>query len=129
MTRNAGGSSSGLGQTAFKHVLHGVWLTGCLGRLGQHLPDRGQAANAHRQCRSCERPAAGSRPSCYTHRRHHLPDRGQAADDTSAIVWLTGCLEPRGREWRLDQRAAIPAGQHLADRGQAATRCLTDFEA
>ena len=31
--------------------------------MGQHLPDRGQAADTHRRGLSCERPAAGSRPS------------------------------------------------------------------
>jgi len=33
-------------------------LTGGADRVGVRLPDRGQAADAHRRCLSCERPAA-----------------------------------------------------------------------
>ena len=41
----------------------------------------------------------------------HLPDRGQAADATSAaIVWLTGCLGPRGRLGGQHLRASRPDG-------------------
>jgi len=31
--------------------------------VGQHLPDRSQASDAHMRCRSCERPDAGFWPS------------------------------------------------------------------
>jgi hypothetical protein len=104
------------------------------GRIGHHLPDRGQAY-AHRRCRSCGRPAAGDAgvvgppladrgQAADAHRRArrsrpcggpaawgrgcrpHLLDRGQAPTLTGG-VWPTGCLGTSGR-------------QPLPDRGQAA---------
>ena len=83
------------------------------GRVGgQHLPDRGPAADAHRRCRSCGRPDAGFWPAADAHRR----GRSQAG----AIVWASGTLT--GGAYRVGVRVPgdMGSGRHLPDRGQAA---------
>ncbi len=95
----------------------GSWLGGCVATPGpqatmsvnarranggQPLPERGQAADAHRRCLSCERPAAESRPGGY------VETPGPLATTPVNAARANGGT--RGRKW-----------QHLPDRGQAAT--------
>ena len=99
---------------------------GTRGREWRHLPDRGQAADAHRR-----RRVSGGQ---------HLPDRDQATprahiatpgpQATTPLNAARANVGPRGREWRPlpdrsqaadAHRRCLSCGQHLPDRGQAAT--------
>jgi len=80
-----------------------VWASGCLGTWdgnghngGQSLPDRGQAADAHRRCRSCGRPVAST-------------SRFAAKRPT-----LTGGADRVG----VRMPGNVVVGQHLPDHGQ-----------
>ena len=104
-----------------------------------HLPDRGQAADAHGRGLSCGRPDAGSRPNVHVAtpvpqattpvnatrtnggtRGQHLPDRGRRL-----VVPTPGrpATQPRFPPVNATRANGGPRGRerwHLPDRGQAA---------